>query len=191
MRPWASCCLSILCLPYYLCPQVGREKSTLLGNLERDGPSGFCIRKAKLRRLDLEGLSLRALPCPPSEGGDKPALPSSGPVSREPVSRAWQAEQALARPAPVLLAQVSPLSGFLISLLPQALPALWPSPHSPGTGSQRGGVLERGPRRGDRGQGGCLGSSRRGRALRSHPQFRRRMGFGSAFSFPACPRGWL
>lgn len=98
MRPWASCSLSILCLPYHLCPRVGREKPTLPGNLERDCPSGFCIRKAKLRRLDWEGLGLRALPCPPNEGGDKPALP---PLAQSPgnlfpgpgrLSKPWPAQ---------------------------------------------------------------------------------------------------
>lgn len=72
---------------------------------------------------------------------------------------------------------------FLVfsSLLPQALPALWPSPHPPGTGSQREGVLERGPGRGYReaaqaaaGGGGHCGVTRS-------------PGWGSAQPSPAQP----
>lgn len=47
-------------------------------------------------------------------GGTHTRLPPQ--PQGEPVSRAWQAEQALARPT--LLAQVSLLSGFLISPAP-------------------------------------------------------------------------
>lgn len=154
----------------------------MLGHRDGLRPSGLSVWEPGPGRPAPGGL-----PCSLDEGGGWGSSLSSGRLPGEPVSRAWLAEQALARPAR-LCGLTFPHPLVFSSPLPPALPDLWPSPHPPGTGSHRGGVLERGL---GRGCCPCSGSTSGGQAVRvlcsPGPGMRSR----SAFSCPACPRLWL
>lgn len=98
-----------------------------------------------------------------------PALPHLLPcpsLRGEPVPRVWQGKQAPARPAPASLAQVSSLSGFLISPAPGAAACSLAQPPPtrnwiPGRGSVGKGA-------GEGARGRRLGGTRRRQAVGTH-----------------------
>ena len=85
----------------------------------------------------------------------------------------------MARPALALLAQVSPLSGFLISSAPGIACFLAQPPPARNWIPERGSDGKGAPRRGCK---AVLAAPGGGQAVRSHPPTPR-----SAFSCPACP----
>lgn len=88
----------------------------------------------------------------------------------------------------MLLAQVSPLSGFLISLLPQALPALWPSPPLARNWIPERGSVGKGAKEGGQGTWRLLRQQQEGAGIEESPAVQAQDGvlFGL---LPCLPQG--
>lgn len=182
MQPWASCSLSILCLSI-LSASVqmrGGERSLLCWVTSREA--------LPFQPQHLEGYTWRP-------GPQRPAMPPG---------RRWQLNQpplSLAQslgnlfPGPSRLSKPWPARP---SVAGSGFPTFWfshlpcprHSPHPPPSRNwiQRGGeCCKGGPGR------GCRALLRQHQEWGSEesPQPRLRMGFGSASSHPASPRGWL